>query len=124
MPPSPPSSAPANIVYYDEHCRLCQASIRFIARRDRHGRFTFTPLQQPAGQDAARMAGLDPDAPGSLILEDQDGLHLRSTGALRIVARLPFPWPLLTVLRVLPRPLRDGLYNGMARRRYRWFGTT
>lgn len=67
-------------IFYDEACPLCRASVRFIQRRDRHDRFRFVALQSSAGQQAARQGGLDPAGPGSLILEDAQGLHVRSTG--------------------------------------------
>jgi predicted DCC family thiol-disulfide oxidoreductase YuxK len=46
----------------------------------------------------------------------------RSTAALRIARRLPFPWPLAYGFIVIPRPLRDAIYDWVARHRYQWFG--
>lgn len=117
-----PSEQP--IVYFDAHCRLCRASLRFIARRDPRRRFAFRPLQSPTGQAVAKQAGLDPDTPGSLVLQQDGHSYLRSDAALRIAARLRPPWPALTLLRIVPRGLRDRLYALVARHRYRWFGTS
>ena len=60
--------------------------------------------------------------PDSIVLIDEGRLFTRSTAALRIARRLRFPWPLLYGLIVVPRPLRDFLYDWVARNRYRWFG--
>jgi predicted DCC family thiol-disulfide oxidoreductase YuxK len=46
----------------------------------------------------------------------------RSAAALRIARGLSFPWPLAYVFVVIPRPLRNWIYNLVARHRYRWFG--
>ncbi len=69
-----------------------------------------------------RQAGLDPHQPGSLILAEGGQVRLRSDAALRIARRLRAPWPILGVFRILPRPIRDTLYDWVARNRYRWFG--
>src|SRR3990172_10932307 len=51
--PEPAGSAdPSNdgpIVLYDGWCNLCDSSVAFILRRDRHARFRFAALQSPAG---------------------------------------------------------------------------
>lgn len=110
----------APVVLYDGVCRLCQASVRFIVRRDPAGRFRFAPLQ-----DRAAAAWLDrrPDRlSDSVVLVEGGTVHTRSTAALRIVRRLRFPWPLLYGLVIVPRPLRDAVYDAIARRRYAWFG--
>jgi predicted DCC family thiol-disulfide oxidoreductase YuxK len=67
---------------------------------------------------------LPPTAPAldSLILICEGKVLLRSDAALAIARGLRFPWPLLCVLRIVPRGLRDGAYRIFARNRYRWFG--
>lgn len=110
------------IVYYDRHCRLCRAAVRFIKRRDRQQHFRFIPLQTEAGQQIADAVGLDSSHPGSLVLSLDGAHYTRSTAVLRIAFHLRFPWPLLAVGWVIPRPLRDALYDWVARNRYRWFG--
>lgn len=47
-----------------------------------------------------------------------------STAALRIAKALGFPWSILAVFLVVPRSWRDGVYNYVAKNRYRWFGKT
>jgi len=110
----------APIVLYDGVCRLCQASVRFIVRRDPAGRFRFAPLQDPG---AAEWLDLQPGRPPeSVVLVEGGRVYTRSAAALCIARRLRFPWPLLFGLVLVPRPLRDAIYDGIARRRYAWFG--
>ena len=44
--------------------------------------------------------------------------------AIQMLLRfLPQPWPLLgTLLRIVPRTIRDGVYDIISRNRHRWFG--
>jgi predicted DCC family thiol-disulfide oxidoreductase YuxK len=69
----------------------------------------------------ARLRVPDP-LPDSIVLVEDDRVFTRSTAALRIGRRLTFPWPLTAILLMLPRPLRDWLYDVVSRHRYRWFG--
>jgi predicted DCC family thiol-disulfide oxidoreductase YuxK len=125
---------PDALVLFDGVCGFCNAAVRFIARRDRRGRFAFAALDSAAGRAALARAGAgarrpsarvptESSAPASLVLVEPDGRVLeRSAAALRIARGLAFPWPLAWILVLVPRPLRDAAYDAFARRRYRWFG--
>ena len=62
----------------------------------------------------------------TLLLVENGQLFIKSDAVLRIVRQLPLPlplpWPLLTCFRWVPRCLRDGIYDVIARNRYKWFG--
>jgi predicted DCC family thiol-disulfide oxidoreductase YuxK len=110
------------IIFFDDECPLCQASVRFIRARDKRHFFRFCPQQSPEGHDRLQALGLDPSAPASLVYWDGARAHQRSDAALRIARHLSGLWPVLTVMLALPRWLRDPVYNVVARNRYRWFG--
>ena len=108
------------IVYFDGVCGLCNRSVGLLLRHDRRRVLRFAPLQ---GDTAHERLGLTADGdPDSIVLEDAGRLWHRSDAALRIAAHLGGWWRCFAVLRVIPRPLRDALYDVVARRRYRWFG--
>lgn len=111
-----------SLILFDGVCNLCNGSVRFVLKRDRHDRFRFAPLQSEVAH--AYLPGptsADP-ALSSMILVEDGQVYMRSDAALRIARRLTGGWPLLYGLMVLPRFLRDGLYNFIARHRYAWFG--
>ena len=107
---------------FDGVCNLCNGFVQFVIERDPSGRFQFAALQS----DAARRVLAAHDAPNpladSVVLIEEGRVYTGSTAALRIARGLRLPWPLAGVLLAIPRPLRDGIYAGVARRRYRWFG--
>jgi predicted DCC family thiol-disulfide oxidoreductase YuxK len=110
------------VVLFDGVCNLCNGSVRFIIERDPHKHFQFAPLQSEA---ATRLIRASPDSlalPDSIVLIDDGRLYVRSAAALRIARRLRFPWPALWLFMVVPRPIRDRVYDLIARHRYRWFG--
>lgn len=107
------------IVLFDGECNLCNRLVRFIIKRDQHGALEFAPLQWAVSKHliADRQASSE-----TVLLIEHGKLYERSDAALRIARKLRFPWLLLYVFVVVPRPVRDAIYNWIARNRYRWFG--
>ncbi|HVJ82265.1 MAG TPA: thiol-disulfide oxidoreductase DCC family protein [Planctomycetia bacterium] len=113
---------PAAILLYDGVCNFCDASVRFILKRDRAGRVRFAALQSPIGRSLVRERGLDPDDLSGIVLIEGDSFSRKSTAALRALRYLRFPWPLLSGFLIFPRFFRDFIYDIIAKHRYRWFG--
>lgn len=105
------------LVIYDGHCNLCSWSVRWITRNDVHRHFSF--MAQQTDRDDSNMA----DAPIETVLLMLKGKRYeRSSAVLRIAVRLRFPWPLLGIFFLVPRFIRDFLYDLVARNRKQWFG--
>lgn len=117
-----PGMSPNRVIVFDGECVLCAWSVRFIAERDRQARFHFTVSGSTTARILLAPHGIDAVAPGSVVLVEDGAVYTRSEAALRIAGGLPWPWCWLTVLRAVPRALRDAVYEVVARYRYRWFG--
>jgi predicted DCC family thiol-disulfide oxidoreductase YuxK len=109
------------IILFDGTCAFCEGSVRFIATRD-HGYFRFGASQNPEGQALLEKFGTSQEAARSLILIDDERVYLRSDAALRIAQRLGAPWKYAGALLIVPRPIRDLVYRGVAAVRYRLAG--
>jgi predicted DCC family thiol-disulfide oxidoreductase YuxK len=109
------------LIYYDGLCGLCDRFVQFVLRRDRAARYRFAPLQGSTAQGRVP-ATLDPRASETVILEEEDRFRVRSDAALAILSGLGGAWRLTALLRVIPRPVRDAVYDVVARNRHRWFG--
>jgi predicted DCC family thiol-disulfide oxidoreductase YuxK len=111
------------VILFDGVCNLCNGFVRFVIARDRVGRFRFAPLESDAARRLLGQADADRSVlPGSLVLVEGDRVFRRSTAALRIARGLGWPWRLAYGLIAVPRPLRDWVYDVVARHRYQWFG--
>jgi predicted DCC family thiol-disulfide oxidoreductase YuxK len=110
------------VVFFDGVCNLCNAFIQFVIRRDPAARFRFAPLQSDAARARLGAVPAPGSLPDSILLFDDGRLYVRSAAVLHIARGLRAPWPLLYGLVVVPRPLRDWVYDFVARRRYGWFG--
>lgn len=110
------------VLLFDGVCNLCNASVNFVIDHDSAGRVKVGAIQSDAGQALLREHGLDPTYLDSLVLLDGGRAYVKSDAALRLARYLDGPWAWLNRLRVLPKPLRDALYDVVAANRYRWFG--
>ena len=110
------------IILFDGICNLCNRGVDLVIRHDRRRVFRFASLQSPVAQLRLRQLGYSRDSMESVLLIEADRVSSESTAVLKIAGRLPWPWPLLAVFWLLPRPVRDWGYRIVARNRYRWFG--
>jgi predicted DCC family thiol-disulfide oxidoreductase YuxK len=111
-----------DIVLFDGVCNLCSGSVLFIIQRDKKGIFKFASLQSSFGQQQLEKFNIDKNLLHSIILVRGKQIFQRSDAALEIANQLSGAWPVLYILKILPRFLRDGIYNLIARNRYRLFG--
>jgi predicted DCC family thiol-disulfide oxidoreductase YuxK len=110
------------VILFDGVCNLCNGLVSFVIARDPAGRFQFAALQSDAARQLLGALTTIAPLPDSLVLVEDGRVFTRSAAALRVARGLRFPWPLAYGLVVVPRPLRDWVYDLVARNRYRWFG--
>jgi predicted DCC family thiol-disulfide oxidoreductase YuxK len=112
---------PDGIVLFDGVCNFCDQAVMFIVDRDREGHFAFAPLQS---RTAARLLSRHALSTGlsTMVLVEGERVYTQSTAALRIARKLDGLWPLLSVLWLVPKPVRDAAYRYFAAHRYQWFG--
>jgi len=110
------------VILFDGVCNLCTGSVRFVIERDARKQFRFASLQSPVAEKLVGAQGRDGDRLESVVLVVGERTYRKSTAALLIARRLDGLWPLLSALLVIPRPLRDAVYDWIGKRRYRLFG--
>ncbi|MDP3854163.1 thiol-disulfide oxidoreductase DCC family protein [Phenylobacterium sp.] len=120
--PAPADPSPDGLWVFDGVCNFCSGSVRLALALDRDKTLRFTPMQSPYGRLLAAKAGLDPDAPNTFVFFDRGRALGASDAVMALAARLPAPWRWATVLRFVPRPLRDATHGWIARNRYRLMG--
>ena len=110
------------ILLFDGHCNLCNSWVKFIVNRDSAKKFFFASLQSVAGRRLLEEHDLDGSYFESLVLFEDERHFVSSTAALRTLSFLAGWERHLQHLTVIPRPLRDIVYNLIAKYRYKWFG--
>jgi predicted DCC family thiol-disulfide oxidoreductase YuxK len=110
-----------DVILFDGVCIFCSRWVRFVAARDTAARFRFTAIQSPYGTRLAEALGIDADDPDTNAVVHGGVAYFKSDGALTVLSCLP-RWSWVRVLFVVPRSIRDGVYNVVAKNRYRIFG--
>lgn len=117
-----PVTQPEAIILFDGVCNLCSGAVQFVISRDPSAYFRFASLQSDFGQHQLKRFNLDQQSLHSIILIEGDQYYERSDAALKIARKLSGGWPLLYAFKILPRFLRDGVYNLIGKNRYKLFG--
>jgi predicted DCC family thiol-disulfide oxidoreductase YuxK len=109
------------VILYDGVCIFCSRWVRFVIARDVARRFRYTPIQSDYGSRLAQAFGIDPADPDTNAVIHGGVAYFKSEAALTVLSALP-GWRWTRALFWVPRPLRDAVYNLVARNRYRIFG--
>lgn len=110
------------ILLFDGVCNLCNGAVNLLIEADPDAYVRLGTLQSPAARPYLRAFGRDPEAMSSVVLIEDGELYTRSTAVLRVLRRLEGPWSLLWAFILVPRPVRDWVYDRVASSRYQWFG--
>lgn len=112
----------APIWLFDAHCVLCSRAVRYTLRHERKPRIRFVAIRSAEGRRIAQRHGVDPEDPQTfLFIEDGRALS-KSDGVLALMGHLSGPARLLAPSKLIPRPIRNWLYDLVASNRYRLFG--
>lgn len=106
------------IMVYDGVCILCNGYVKWLLRHDTKERFRYITMQS-VPQLYAQLPSDDSD---TVLLITDGQVYTHSDVALTMMRKLGGLWPILSVLLLVPRFLRDGVYRIIAAHRYRWFG--
>jgi predicted DCC family thiol-disulfide oxidoreductase YuxK len=110
-----------DVILYDGVCVFCSRWMRFVASRDKDRRFRFTAIQSDYGRRLAQACRIDPNDPDTNAVIHGGIAHFKSDAALTVLSNLP-GWGWVRVARLVPEPLRNAVYDLVARNRYRIFG--
>ncbi len=111
-----------SILLFDGHCSLCNTAVDFVLKRDAKKKLLFASIQGSEGQRVLKMYQLPPSYLETLVLVEQGQVYLGSTAALRVARLLGGGWPLFYSLIIIPKGLRDRIYQWIGTHRYKWFG--
>ncbi len=108
------------IVFFDGYCGLCNGLVDWLVRVDSKGLLKFASLQGEAAADLISTASgqLFPET----VIYLRDGMKFeKSTAVLLILADLGGLWVIVKVFLIVPRFVRDWIYQIVAKNRYRFF---
>ncbi|SRX56174.1 thiol-disulfide oxidoreductase DCC family protein [Aequorivita sp. CIP111184] len=115
-------NAKHKIILFDGVCNLCNGAVTYIIQRDKKNIFKFAALQSEIGKQLVAKFKIDTKKVDSIIFIDGEKHYEKSTAALRISKDLSGAYPLLFGFMIVPKFIRNAVYDYIARNRYKWFG--
>jgi predicted DCC family thiol-disulfide oxidoreductase YuxK len=115
------------IVLYDGVCGLCNRAVQFLLKRDRHDRFRFASLQSDFAANLLQRHGINYTKLDTVYAvvnhgETNEKLLAKGDAFLFFAKVLGGIWSVARLGSVIPRPIRNWLYDFVAANRYRVFG--
>jgi predicted DCC family thiol-disulfide oxidoreductase YuxK len=111
------------IILFDGVCNLCDTTVQFIIKHDKHDIFRFVALQSDLGEKIVSHIGLDRSKTDSIILyQPGHAYYYKADAAFKIASELGSIYSLLNVFSILPKWLTNKVYDYIARNRYKWYG--
>lgn len=110
------------VILFDGVCNFCNGGVNFILKQDKKKVFLFAPLQSEAGQEFLKQWHLSTKDFESFVLSDEGKAYHKSSAFLKVMNQLPWYWKWVQVFWIVPKFLRDAVYDLIARNRYKWFG--
>lgn len=110
------------VILFDGVCNLCNSSVQFVIKHDAKKQFLFASLQSNFGQQVLTKYNLSNTIFNSVILLKNEKLYQKSTAALLVAKQLQGAAGWLYLLMIVPGFIRNGVYDIIAKNRYKWFG--
>ena len=109
------------IILFDGVCNLCDSSVKFVIEHDKKDIFRFVSLQSELGQKIINHIGAS-TIDSSILYEPGKAYYLKSDVAFKILKEIGGFYKVLLVFSILPKSIRDHIYDYVAKNRYKWFG--
>jgi len=110
------------VILFDGECNLCNGVVRFIIKRDKKNVFKFASLQSAYGASVVSAHHLQSAPLETIVLVDGETIYTQSDAVITILKSLGGVWKLASVFKIIPKPVRNGVYRFIAKYRYKVFG--
>ena len=110
------------VILFDGICNLCCGWVQFLIRHDKKSKFRFASIQSAIGQSMLHSGGISNKMPESVVYLKESQYFRESTAVLEILIDMGGIWKIFSVFKLIPNPIRDGLYRFIAKNRNRYFG--
>lgn len=111
-----------SIILFDGVCNFCNGAVNFVLKQDAKGVFKFSPLQSATAQKLLNDFNLPQKGFESFVLIQNGKAFQKSSAALRVFKMLPWYWQWMQAFWIVPKFIRNAVYDVIAKNRYKWFG--
>jgi predicted DCC family thiol-disulfide oxidoreductase YuxK len=109
-----------SVVLFDGNCGLCNRSVQFILKFEKRNDLKFASLDSDFAKNVLLKFRLEKDYHESILLVKKEKIFAKSTAVLRIIPFLKWYFYPLLIGWILPRFIRDLVYDFVAANRKRF----
>lgn len=113
---------PQPLLLFDGVCNLCNSSVQFVIKHDKQKQFTFASLQSDAAKEILLQFGEINLNLDSIILITDNTVYSKSSAILKISKLIGGFYSLAIIFYLIPKFIRDKMYDFVAKNRYKWYG--
>ena len=110
------------LLLFDGICNLCNASVQFIIKHDTQKKFSFASLQSDAAKEILLQFDENYLNLDSIILIFDNTIYSKSSAIIKVGSLLGGFYKIATIFYIIPKPIRDWVYDYIAKNRYKWYG--
>ena len=110
------------VILFDGVCNLCNGWAKFIIKQDNMAVFKLASVQSKQGKAILEFYNLPTETFETMLVVEESFVFYKSDAFFRVIKRLPYRFRFLMIFSVIPRPIRDWLYDRVASNRYKLFG--
>ena len=116
------NNIPQPLLLFDGVCNLCNSSVQYVIKHDKKQKFKFASLQSDAATEILLQHNVKNSDLDSIILIHKDTLFDKSSAIIRLLKIMGGFNALAFIFIIIPKPIRDAVYDYVARNRYKWYG--
>lgn len=105
-------------IIFDDECNFCKKSTHFISKRDKSMKFKFASIHNDVGKEILSLSGC-PENINSVILIINGKYYTKSSAVFRTLRHFDSIWKLLSILLLIPKPIRDYVYDIIAKNKHK-----
>ncbi len=110
------------IILFDGVCNFCNSAVNFVIKRDKRSILKFATLQSDIAHQLLETLNLPGNDLKTFVFIENNKIYTRSTAALKVCRYLNGLWPMMYGFIIVPKFIRDSIYNWISKNRYQWFG--
>ena len=112
-----------NTILFDSKCNLCSKTVKKVMKLDKNKLFTFISNNSEYGQNIIKKNNLNFITTETIVLfTTEEEFLIKSDAAISIAVKLNPLFMIFNLLFVIPKVIRDKVYDYVAKNRYKWFG--
>ncbi len=115
-------NSPQHLLLFDGVCNLCNTSVQYVIKHDTKQKFKFASLQSDAAKEILLQYKVKNSNLDSIILIHKEQLFDKSSAILILLKILGGFHSILYIFIIIPKSIRDAVYNYIAKNRYKWYG--